>query len=61
MDEITNAILTNPDLAERVQGKTWHVVDRYYGRKSGKMVVLSDGHNMWAVAERIIYGNQTRH
>lgn len=55
MDEITNAILTNPELLERVQGRDVRVLDVYINGVGVEMVAFEAGKDIYCVSKDKIF------
>jgi hypothetical protein len=50
MDEITDAILTNPELLARAQGRDIKITDNYTNAKGQQMVTLLCGNDFWCIS-----------
>lgn len=50
MDEITEAILTNPELLEQAQGKDIEIIDIYANGNGKQMVTLLCGNDFWCIS-----------
>ena len=49
-DDLTNAILTNPELLARAQGKDIEIIDSYANGNGKQMVTLLCGNDFWCMS-----------